>query len=454
MNPRTFPSLALCSLLTATVGGAFAADADGELTPIPSDKALPAAAIRDRFIVEVQAGINPRIVAPAHGVAPDFVYQRAVNGFAGHVPPGRLAALAADPRVLRVVPDRTVVANGKPGSGGGTTTTGQTVPAGVQRIGAAPGGVAYTGAGVGVAVLDTGVDFNHTDLQPLGSASFSAFGASAQDNNSHGTHVAGTIAARNNTGGVVGVAPAATIYAVKVLDAAGSGSDSAVTAGLDWVAANAATVFPRIRVVNMSLGRAGTLGDNPVMRAAVQNLTANGIAVIVAAGNDASLEASQQVPSTYPEVIAVASTTAKAGTNQYPSFPGVIGADTASYFTSDGAFNSATGIGVSISGPGEDQENISKAGFLSSVGILSTNLGGGTTRMSGTSMASPHTAGVAALIWHKALTFGQSVSPADIRTRIRNGAANPAAPLDSPTTGYSFDGVREGVLSAPGALAP
>ena len=451
MNVRTFATLVLCSLLTAAVG-AFAADADEGLTPLPSDKAAPAAAIPDRFIVEVQAGINPRVVAPAHGVAPDFVYQVAVNGFAGNVPPGRLAALAADPRVVRVVPDRTVEANGKPGGGGGTPS--QVVPAGVQRIGAAPGGVAYTGAGVGVAVVDTGVDFNHTDLQPLGTASFSAFGGSAQDDNSHGTHVAGIIAARNNASDVVGVAPNAIIYAVKVLNAAGSGSDSAVTAGLDWVATNAATVVPRIRVVNMSLGRAGSLGDNPILRAAIQNLTANGIAVIVAAGNDASLEVSQQVPSTYPEVIAVASTTAQAGTNQYRSFSGVIGADTASYFTSDGAFNSATGIGVSISGPGEDEEDITKAGFIQSVGILSTKLGGGTTRMSGTSMASPHTAGVAALIWHKAITFGQSVSSEDIRARIRTGASNPAAPLDSPTTGYSFDGVREGVLSAPGALAP
>jgi subtilisin family serine protease len=438
-------------LLAATMIS-FAADEAEELTPLPSDKALPAAAIPDRYIVEVKAGTNPRFVAPAHGVVPDFVYQRAVNGFAGHVPPGRLAALAADPRVVRVVPDRAVAANGKPAGGGGTA--GQVIPAGVQRIGAAPGGVSYTGAGVGVAVVDSGVDLNHADLQPLGAVSFSAFGASAQDDNSHGTHVAGTIAARNNSRDVVGVAPNATIYAVKVLDAAGSGSDAAVTAGLDWVAANAASVFPRIRVVNMSLGRAGTLGDNPILHAAIQNLTGNGIVVIVAAGNDAALEASQQVPSTYPEVIAVASTTAKAGTNQSRTYNGVIGADTASYFTSDGALNVTTGIGVTISGPGEDQENISKAGFIQSVGILSTKLGGGTTRMSGTSMASPHVAGVAALIWQKALTLGQNLSSEDIRARIRSGAANPSAPLDSPTTGYTFDGVREGVLSAPGALAP
>jgi hypothetical protein len=69
-------------------------------------------------------------------------------------------------------------------------------------------------------------------------------------------------------------------------------------------------------------------------------------------------------------------------------------------------------------------------------------------------MASPHAAGVGALIWQKAISLGQSVSPEDIRARLRTTATNPAAPLDSPTSGYSFDGIREGVLSAPGALAP
>jgi subtilisin len=448
-NTRTILALGLTSLFTTA---AFAAVEDG-LTPAPSDQAAPANAIPDRYIIEVRAGVNPRAVAPAHGVVPDFVYQTAVNGFAGHVPPGRLAALAADPRVLRVVPDRAVFAIGKPSTGGGGG--GQVVPEGVKRIGAAPGNLAYNGTGVGVAVVDTGVDYNHADLKPLGGASFSAFGGSAQDDNGHGTHVSGTIAARNNAADVVGVAPAATIYGVKVLDASGSGSEAGVIAGLNWVAANAALVTPPIRVVNMSLGRAGTLDDNPTQRTAIQNLVAIGIVVIVAAGNDASLEVSQQVPATYPEVIAVASTTAKAGTNANRNYSGVIGADTASYFTSDGAFNSSTGIGVSISAPGETQEDISKAGFIQSVGILSTKLGGGTTSMSGTSMASPHTAGVAALVWQKALVLGQTLTTEQIRTRIRNGAGNiGSAPLNSPTTSYTFDGLREGVLSAPGALAP
>jgi subtilisin len=224
-----------------------------------------------------------------------------------------------------------------------------------------------------------------------------------------------------------------------------------VMAGLEWVADNASLVTPAIRVVNMSLGREGSLDDNIPMRESVQALHASGIAVIVAAGNDATLEASKQVPATYPEVIAVASTTAKAGTNQYRFFNGVIGADTASYFTSDGAYDPYTGIGVTISAPGEDQEDVTKAGFLKSTGILSTKLGGGTTRMSGTSMASPHVAGVAALVYQKNSALGAE----DVRARLMVGAVEKnSAPLDAPTTSYSFDGVREGVLSAPGALAP
>jgi subtilisin len=436
---RSFSALIASALLTAGIASA---------------QPPPAAAIPDQYVVQLRPGANPQQVAAVHGASPSFIYQSAVNGFAGHVPPGRLAALAADPRVAAVVPDRVVTINAKPGGGGSGSAT-QVVPLGVQRIGAAPGASGYTGAGVGVAVVDTGIDFNHADLVPLGVASFSAFGGSALDNNGHGTHVAGTIAARHNAIDVVGVASAATLYAVKVLDASGSGSDSAVAAGLDWIAANAALVSPRIRVVNMSLGRAGTLNDNPVLHAAIQNLVANGITVVVAAGNDASLEVSQQVPATYPEVIAVASVTAAAGTNDYRFFSGVVGADTASYFSTDGAYNSVTGIGVTISAPGEDAENISKTGMLQSVGILSAKLGGGTTRMSGTSMASPHAAGVAALVWQKALAGGGSVTPAAVRQALRAGATGiGSTPKDSPTTGYTYDGVREGVLSAPGALAP
>src|SRR5262245_44831516 len=199
------------------------AQTDDTLTPAPSDRALPARAIPDHYIVQVKAGENPVAVAAAHGVALKHTYHAAVHGFAGKVPPGRLAELAADPRVTHVVPDRQVMAIAKPVSGGGGGGTTQTVPAGVQRIGADTGSLPFTGSGVGVAIVDTGIDFNHPDLQPIGGISFSAFGGSALDNHGHGTHCAGIVAARNNARDVVGVAPDAVLFAVKVLDASGSG---------------------------------------------------------------------------------------------------------------------------------------------------------------------------------------------------------------------------------------
>jgi subtilisin len=412
-----------------------------ELTPSPGDRAPAEVVLPDQYIVELKAGENPGGMASIHGVSVSHVYRKVVNGFAGFVPPGRLAALKADPRVLRIVPDRVISAIGKPGGGGGPTL-GQVTPEGVASIGAAPGVLPFTGDGVGVAVVDSGVDFNHTDLK-VSPSGHSSFGTSPQDDHGHGTHVAGTIAALNNTNGVVGVAPKATIYAVKVLAANGSGSDAAVIAGLDWVADNAATVTPRIKVVNMSLGRVGTAGDNPTMHDAVKALVAQGISVVVAAGNDAALEVTQQVPSAYPEVIAVASVTATAGKTLSRTISFTIPAGAASYFTSDGP-------GVCISAPGEDAENITKAGFIQSVGILSTKLGGGTTRMSGTSMAAPHVAGVVALLAQKT----PGITPDTVRVNISgfNASELGFAPLNSPTTSYSFDGVREGVLYAPFAL--
>jgi subtilisin family serine protease len=309
--------------------------------------------------------------------------------------------------------------------------------------------------GVGVAVVDTGVDFGHPDL-PLAAKSVKVVVSGAkvrvtegrtagQDDHGHGTHVGGIIAARFDGFDVIGVAPSATLYAVKVLDKYGSGYDSTVIAGLDWIAKNAATSTPPIKVVNMSLARPGNVDDSPAYRSAVKRLRDLGISVIVAAGNDQGAEVSSLVPATYPEVITVASTTARDSTDGSGS---IIYADTASYFTTDGAFNVTTGIGVSISAPGEEEENFS-AGYLQTVGILSTRLGGGTVRSSGTSMAAPHVAGVAALLYEQ--TAG-SITPEDVRSRMRSAASKAGtAPFNSPVGGYTFDGEREGVLDAIGA---
>ncbi len=401
----------------------------------------PGAVVPDNYIIQLRAGAVPRAVAARHGLAPKFVYSAAINGFAGFVPPGILKKLQNDPEVAVVVPDREVAAIGKPSGGGTVTRKPQVTPAGVHRIGADQ--VTISTADVGVAVVDTGLDTSHPDLRVSGSF-YSAYTATGKDDNGHGTHVGGIIAAKNDGYDVVGVAPNTMLYAIKVLNRSGSGTDSTVIAGLDWIADNCNIVSPNIRVVNMSLGRSGSMNDNTFYRTALQTLNTLGVTTVVAAGNDSTVDVSQQVPACYPEVIAVASTTALNGTSSSRSYPTGILADTASFFTTDGT-------GVEISAPGEDQENISRTGVISSVGILSTKLGGGTTRMSGTSMASPHVAGVAALIYAADVT----ATADDVRARIVSTASGiNTIPLNSPTSTYTFDGVCEGVVSAAAALAP
>ena len=400
------------------------------------------------YIVRFREGANAAARATAvrnAGAALGFNFHR-VNAAAVRVANARaLAALQNDPSVLAVIPDRSVFAyqgnesaKGKPGGGGGGGgSAAQVIPAGVVRVGVPTG--TSNGTGVGVAVLDTGVDLAHADLTGTVNA-FNGFGGpSCQDDQGHGTHVTGIIAARDNGIDVVGVAPGATIYCVKVLDSAGSGSDATVMAGLEWVLDNHALSVPAIRVVNMSLGRPGSVDDNPDLHYLISSLETAGITIVVAAGNDPSRDAANQIPGGYPEVVAVASTTAKAGSNSCRFLSSPIAADTASYFTSDG-------VSVTVSAPGEEKEDVSRSCLITSVGILSTRMGGGTTRMSGTSMASPHVAGIVARYYQQ----DPSYTVADIRQFLEHDADGVGlAPKNSPTSSYTFDGVREGIAQAP-----
>jgi subtilisin family serine protease len=342
---------------------------------------------------------------------------------------------------------------------------------GVQRVG--PPATGSDGAGIGIAVLDSGIDFNHPDLDPAPNTAASAFnaitpGASCQDDGGHGTHISGIIAALNNSIAVVGVAPAATLYCVKVLGSDLTGTDSDLLAGLDWVLQHHASVNPPIRVMNLSLGRpldTNETLDNSVFRPEIRSLYNLGIVVVASAGNDPTAEITQFVPAGFPEVLAVASTVAANGIRtcllggivDIPPIP----ADAASVFTTDGAT-------VTISAPGEEWTDIVDLGFGCDglqYGTLSTSLGtGGATRKlvpslleaRGTSFSAPLVTGAVARVMQKLLAplDSGSTTVEGVRNWLKTNASRVGvAPVDNPLGGtiypYSFDGVREGIAQAP-----
>lgn len=374
----TMPLL-LAGALAVTSGAASAA------APSSADAARGSAT----YIVSLKAGADPAAVAASHarrvGASVSQVYRHALKGYAARLTPSAVRALSQDPRVAAVLPDREV------------HITAQTVPVGISRIGA---DVSSTRAGDGrgsvdvdIAIIDTGIDPRHKDLNVVGGVNCIAGNLSYNDLNGHGTHVAGTAAAKDNKMGVVGVAPGARLWAVRVLDATGSGSWSSVLCGIDWVTAHADT----IEVANMSLGGSGSEGSctDHGMREAICRSTAAGVTYVVAAGN-ASMDASSSVPATFPEVIAVSAIA------DFDGLAGGFGTPTCAYGSDDTfAGFSNYGSDVDLAAPG--------------VCVLSTWRGGGYRSISGTSMASPHVAGAAALY----LSTHPGATPATVRTDLR-----------------------------------
>jgi subtilisin len=276
------------------------------------------------------------------------------NSLIATLPPGSAAKVKRNPNVASVGEDGIMQAfqdkgKGKPGGGGSGPS--QTVDWGVLRIGARD--AATRGAGVIVAVLDTGVDKTHADLKEnllLNlAADFVDAKKDVEDKNGHGTHVTGIIAAVDNTIGVVGVAPQAKIMPVQVLSASGFGSWSGLVNGLDHAGFNGA------RVINMSLG-----GSDPGLQDLYDALQAAAVNAVVVAASGNEGAAQPGFPASDPNVVAV------------------------------GATNSGDGV-PSWSNAGEEV-------LAPGASIYSTYKGGGYTTLSGTSMASPHAAGVAALV--------------------------------------------------------
>ncbi|MER5812442.1 S8 family peptidase [Streptomyces sp. NPDC002033] len=322
-----------------------------------------------------------KAVAKRYGATIDRTYSAALNGYSVHVSEAQARKLAADPAVKSVVQDRVFTVD----------ATQPNPPSwGLDRIDqrALPLDQSYTypdkaGEGVTAYIIDTGVRITHQDLGGRASYGYDAIDNdnTAQDGHGHGTHVAGTVA-----GNTYGVAKKAKIVGVRVLDNNGSGTTAQVVAGIDWVTRNA--VKPA--VANMSLGG----GADSALDTAVRNSIASGITYGVAAGNE-STDASSKSPARVAEAITVGATTNTDAKASYSNYGSVL----------------------DIFAPG--------SGITSSWGTGDT----ATNTISGTSMATPHVVGAAALYLAQ--------NPGSTPAQVRDGLVAAATPnvVTGPGTG-------------------
>jgi subtilisin len=397
---------AACTLLLG--GSGLAANA---AVPAPADLGA------GNYVVVLKDSASARTVASAHaerfGLDVGHVYTSALQGYSATMSASVAALIEAAPAVAWVQEDRPVA------------TTAQSLPTGINRSNADASPTARINGvdervDVDVAVIDTGVDLSHPDLNVYrsGAKNCSLLSLNANDGNGHGTHVAGTIGALDNTTGVVGMAPGARIWPVKVLTDAGTGLNSDVICGIDYVTANA----DKIEVANMSLGGSGTddgnCGNtkNDAMHKAICRSVSAGITYVVAAGND-SADAKNFTPAAYDEVITVSALA------DFNGLPGGGAPSTCRNDVDDTFANfSNYGADVDIIAPG--------------VCISSTWMLGGYNTISGTSMASPHVAGGAAL--YKA--NNPSASPTQVKSALQNAGSTDWDNSDDP------DGIKERLL--------
>ncbi|CAL9340483.1 Extracellular serine proteinase [Streptomyces sp. enrichment culture] len=369
----------------ATVG-VVAAALTGGLTAIPA-QAAPAegtvlaagspTAVKDSYIVTLKkdSGLKAssaagKDVVEEYGGTVKKTFKSALNGYTATLSATEAKRLAADPAVASVEQDQRVTL---------ADTTQSNAPWGLDRVDqtSLPLSGTYTypdtaGSGVTAYVIDTGVRITHSDISGRASYGYDAVDGdtTASDGNGHGTHVATTIA-----GSTYGVAKKAKIVAVRVLNNSGSGTTAGVIAGIDWVTAN----HSGPSVANMSLGG----GASTTLDTAVRNSIASGVTYAIAAGNSAA-NASSYSPARVTEAITVGATTSTDARASYSNYGSVLdifapgSSITAGWYTSDTATNT----------------------------------------ISGTSMATPHVAGAAAVY----LAGHTSATPAQVSSALTSGA--------------------------------
>jgi subtilisin family serine protease len=355
--------------LLVVAGLATLAACDSGVEPLPPSGAGTASLVTaegripGRFIVTLRDEVDPLPVALEYGVRPIRVYEHVLSGFAGDLSDVLVEALRRDARVLRVEQDGIVAAveTQNPATWGLDRIDQRALPLDSSYT------YAHTGAGVTAYVIDSGIRYGHVDFGGRASFGFDAMADSAvqrgADCNGHGTHVAGTVA-----GAAYGVAKAARLVSVRVLGCDGSGSFSGIIAGMDWVAANG--TLPA--VANISIG--GLVPQRSAsVDAATASLVASGVTVSLAAGNGipnggVGIDACSGTPGGHPDAITVGASDKTDKKTVWSNF----------------------GDCVDLFAPGS-----------SIVSAIHTN-DTGTAVKSGTSMAAPHVAGVAALYLEQA----------------------------------------------------
>ena len=358
-------ALAACSDEASPVASRTSGEGQA-LAPViaPAD---PSQAVDGSYIVVLRGQAAASEIAGRARVAARREFGAVLNGFSAELTPGQLEALRHDSRVAYIEQDQMYH----------VTTTQSGATWGIDRIDQRnlplSGTYTYTSTGSGVRayVIDTGIYTAHSQFGGRASAVYDALGGNGQDCNGHGTHVAGTIGSAT-----YGVAKGVSLRAVRVLDCSGSGATSGIIAGMNWVASNA----QKPAVANMSLGG----GYSSSLNTAATNLAGSGVFLAVAAGNE-NQPACNVSPASASGTLTVAASTSADAKASYSNYGGC----------------------VDVYAPGTN--------------ITSTWLSGGTNTISGTSMASPHAAGVAAL--YKA-TYGDAASSTVVSWIINNATAN------------------------------